>query len=91
MKKLIWFATGVGLGVYLAKQLDENPRAQAAVDVAAEKAKQFGAAVSEGFREREAELSMPATSKKAAPVERTSSAAKKPAARKSAVKTTPKK
>lgn len=82
MKKLIWFATGVGLGVYLAKQLDENPRAQAAVDVAAEKAKHFGAAVSEGFREREAELAKPSTAKTA------SSATKKPVARKTAAKKT---
>lgn len=82
MKKLIWFATGVGLGVYLAKQLDENPRAQAAVDVAAEKAKHFGAAVSEGFREREAELAKPATAKTSSP------STKKPAARKTAAKKT---
>ena len=82
MKKLIWFATGVGLGVYLAKQLDENPRAQEAVDVAAEKAKNFGAAVSEGFREREAELAKPATPK------RPTASSKKPAVRKPAAKKT---
>lgn len=86
MKKLILFATGVGLGVYLAKQLDENPRAQAAMDVAATKAKNFGAAVSEGFREREAELAKPAS--KTAGTSSRKPAAKKTTARKTAVKKT---
>ena len=79
MKKLILFATGIGLGVYLAKQLDANPQAQAAIDVAANKAKNFGAAVSEGFREREAELTKPVAK---------ASTARKPAAKKPAVKKT---
>lgn len=79
MKKLILFATGVGLGVYLAKQLDENPQARAAMDVATAKAKNFGAAVSEGFREREAELAKSAAKPKVA-------SARKPVAKKTTAK-----
>mgnify|MGYP000098905225 CR=1 FL=1 len=56
MKKLIWFASGIAAGLFAAKQLRENPQAQELVDDAAKRAKEFGAAVSEGYREREAEL-----------------------------------
>lgn len=77
MKKIFWFVTGIAAGLAVAKQLAENPKAAEAVDVAAARAKEFGAAVSEGFREREAELSKPAVKK---------STAKKPAASKSAAK-----
>lgn len=78
MKKLIWFAVGVSLGLVVAKQLEENPQAQAIRDDVQRRAKDFGAAVSEGFREREAELAAKPASKAAA--------AKKPAARKPAAK-----
>jgi len=56
MKKFIWFVGGIAAGLFAAKQLRENPQAQVLVDDAAKRAKEFGAAVSEGFREREAEL-----------------------------------
>jgi hypothetical protein len=78
MKKLIWFAVGVSLGLVVAKQLEENPQAQAIRDDVQRRAKDFGAAVSEGFREREAELSAKPATKPAA--------TKKPAARKPAAK-----
>lgn len=78
MKKLIWFASGIAAGLFVAKQLRENPQAQELVDDATKRAKEFGAAVSEGFREREAELAIANAPKPAA--------AKKPAVKKPAAK-----
>jgi hypothetical protein len=80
MKKLIWFASGIAAGLFAAKQLRENSQAQELVDDATKRAKEFGAAVSEGFREREAELAKAAAPKPAA--KRTP--AKKPVAAKRA-------
>ena len=74
MEKAFWLLTGIAAGLVIAKQLDENPKAQAVVDDAAKRAKEFGAAIAEGFREREAELAQPAATKKPA--------AKKPVAKK---------
>jgi hypothetical protein len=93
MKKAFWLLTGVAAGLVIAKQLDENPKAQAVVDDAAKRAKEFGAAIAEGFREREAELSVPAVKKPASKTPATkktapkSNSAKKPAVRKPAAKT----
>ena len=56
MKKLLWFITGVSVGVLAVNQLKENPKAQDLANDVARRAKEFGAAVSEGFREREAEI-----------------------------------
>lgn len=56
MKKLIWFIAGIGLGVVAAQQLRENPKAKDLAEDVARRAKEFGAAVSDGFREREAEI-----------------------------------
>jgi hypothetical protein len=56
MKKLLWFVAGIGLGLAATKQLNENPKAQELAADVTRRAKDFGAAVSEGFREREAEL-----------------------------------
>jgi hypothetical protein len=56
MKKLLWFIAGISLGLAAAKQLSENPKAQVLANDVARRAKEFGAAVSEGYREREAEL-----------------------------------
>lgn len=56
MKKLFWFAAGIGLGIAAARQLEENPKAQDLAADVSKRAKEFGAAVSEGFREREAEI-----------------------------------
>lgn len=81
MKKFIWFVGGIAAGMFAAKQLRENPQAQELVDDAAKRAKDFGAAVSEGFREREAELASaakPASKTAAKP-------ASKPAAKKRVV------
>ena len=56
MKKLFWFIAGITLGVVAVRQLDENPQARQFADETTRRAKSFGAAVSEGFREREAQL-----------------------------------
>jgi len=56
MKKLLWFATGIAIGLAATKQLNENPKAQELAADVTRRAKEFGAAVSEGFREREGEL-----------------------------------
>ena len=80
MKKVFWLLTGIAAGLVIAKQLDENPKAQAVVDDAAQRAKEFGTAIAEGFREREIELTksaQPAASKPAS-----NAAVKKAAAKK---------
>ena len=59
MKKFFWLMTGVAAGLVIARQIESNPRAQAVVDDATAKAKEFGAAIAEGFKEREAELAVP--------------------------------
>ncbi|MFM6980785.1 MAG: hypothetical protein ACKOWE_05215 [Micrococcales bacterium] len=82
MKRIIWFAVGISLGYVVAKQLEENPQAQAIRDDVQRRAKDFGAAVSEGFREREAELA----GASAKPVAAKKPAARKPAAKKPAAK-----
>ena len=60
MSRLSWFLAGIGLGAFAVVQLRENPKAQQAVDELYEAAKDFGAAVADGYREREEELSKPA-------------------------------
>ncbi len=77
MKRGFWLISGIAIGLVAARRLSENPKAQAVVDDAARRAKEFGNAVAEGFKEREAEIS--AAPKKAATT-------RKPAARKPAVK-----
>ena len=60
MSRLSWFLAGIGLGACAVVQLRDNPKAQQAVDELYEAAKDFGAAVADGYREREEELSKPA-------------------------------
>ena len=79
MKKIFWFATGIAAGLAVAKQLRENPEAQAALGDAAKRARSLGDAFTAGYKEREAELKKPVAVKKAV-------AAKKPAAKKTATK-----
>jgi hypothetical protein len=63
MKKLIWFIAGISLRVLTAQQLRENPKAQELASDVTRRAKEFGAAVSDGFREREAEIAAEAANK----------------------------
>ena len=76
MKRGFWLISGIAIGLVAARRMSENPKAQAVVDDAARRAREFGTAVAEGFKEREAEI---ASTPKKAP-------ARKPAARKPAVK-----
>lgn len=57
MKKLFWFVVGAAAGIAAAKQIQENPKAAAKFEEMTQKAREFGAYVSEGFNERSAELS----------------------------------
>ncbi len=82
MKKIFWFATGIAAGLAVAKQLRENPEAQAAFEDATKRARALGDAFTSGYKEREAELKKPAVKKPAAK----RPAAKKPAAKKPAAK-----
>lgn len=84
MKKIFWFVTGIAAGLAVAKQLAENPKAAALAEDATKRAKEFGAAVSEGFREREAELSKPvkAVKKPASKTTKKPATTRKPAAKK---------
>lgn len=78
MSRLKWFIAGVGLGVLAIKQINENPKARRALDEAINTAKEFTAAVTDGFVEREAELKKPAAKKSTT----AKPATKKPAAKK---------
>ncbi len=84
MKKFLWFATGIAAGLAVAKRVAEDPQAQAMLDDAAKRARDLGAALSEGFKERETELSKPARATVKKPAAK--AAAKKPAAKKPATK-----
>jgi hypothetical protein len=90
MKKIFWFATGIAAGLAVAKQLRENPEAQAAVNDAAKRARALGEAFTAGYKEREAELRKPAAKKVAAKPAVKKTAAKKPVAKPAAKKTTSK-
>jgi hypothetical protein len=87
MKRGFWLISGIAIGLVAARRLSENPKAQAVVDDAARRAKEFSTAVAEGFKEREAEVS---AAPKKAPAARKPAvrkpAAKRPAAKKPAVK-----
>jgi hypothetical protein len=84
MKKIFWFATGIAAGLAMAKRIAEDPKTAALVDDATKRAREFGNAVSEGFKEREAELAAPKKSVRKPAAKKP--AAKKPAARKTAAK-----
>lgn len=92
MKKLTWLITGIGLGYLFNQQLRENPKVQAAVNDMGDRAREFGDAVAEGFRERESELAKPKAASKPAtkPAAKPSSSAKSKATAKPASKPRPK-
>jgi hypothetical protein len=60
MNKLFWLIAGVAIGVVAAKQIEENPQAKKAYEEAKASLQEFAEAVSEGYKERESELSKPA-------------------------------
>ena len=60
MNKLFWLIAGVAIGAVVAKQIEENPQARKAYEEAKASLQEFADAVSEGYKERESELSKPA-------------------------------
>jgi hypothetical protein len=78
MKKIFWLIVGIFAGVEIKKQLDKNPNAQALLADATARAKELGETATEAFLDRTAELTgTPRPAK---------SAAKRPVAKKTAVK-----
>jgi hypothetical protein len=57
MSRFGWFIAGLGLGAFAAIQTKDNPQVKAAAEELIGAAKDFGNAVTEGYKEREAELS----------------------------------
>lgn len=82
MNKFFWLIAGVAIGAVVAKQIEDNPQARKAFEEAKASLQEFADAVSEGYKERESELSKPARN----PAAKT---ARKSAARKTAAKTKP--
>ena len=56
MKKLLWLAVGVGVGFVAAHQLNKTPEGRRFFDDVDAKAREFGGAVVDGYKAREAEL-----------------------------------
>jgi hypothetical protein len=84
MNKLFWLIAGVAIGAVVTKQIEENPQARKAYEEAKASLQEFADAVSEGYKERESELSKPARK----PAARTASkSGAKTSARTSAKKT----
>lgn len=61
MSRFGWFVAGLGIGAIAAIQAKDNPQVKAAADELLSAAKDFGSAVTEGYKEREAELNAPKT------------------------------
>jgi hypothetical protein len=59
MSRFGWFLAGLGLGAVAAIQAKDNPQVKQAADELVAAAKDFGNAVAEGYKEREAELNKP--------------------------------
>lgn len=59
MSRFSWFVVGLGLGAFAAVQAKENPQVKAAAEELIGAAKEFGNAVADGYKEREAELNKP--------------------------------
>lgn len=56
MKNFIWFVVGVGAGFAAAHQLNKTQQGNAFFSELDSKAREFGEALSDGYRQREAEL-----------------------------------
>lgn len=56
MKKLLWLVVGVGIGFATAHQVNKTPEGRRFFEDADAKAREFGAAVVDGYKAREAEL-----------------------------------
>lgn len=51
MKRFLWLATGITVGLIAAKEIEKNPRAKAAYDEVTEKLKNLVSAFTEGYEE----------------------------------------
>jgi hypothetical protein len=56
MKSFLWFVVGIVAGFAIAHQVNKSQQGKQFFDELDRKAHDFGAAVSEGYRKREAEL-----------------------------------
>jgi hypothetical protein len=56
VKKILWLVVGAGLGFVAAQQLAKSPQGRQFFDDVNGKAREFGSAVLDGYKQREAEL-----------------------------------
>ncbi|MDN4615481.1 hypothetical protein P5G50_13585 [Leifsonia sp. F6_8S_P_1B] len=56
MKSFLWLLVGVGLGFVVAHRVNETQKGREFFSSLDQKARDFGEAVSDGYRQREAEL-----------------------------------
>ena len=56
MKSFLWLLVGVALGFVVAHKVNETPRGREFFSTLDRKARDFGEAVSDGYRQREAEI-----------------------------------
>lgn len=56
MKNVLWLVVGVGIGFYAAHRINQTPQGRAFFEEVDTKAREFGDAVVEGYKTREAEL-----------------------------------
>ena len=56
MKNIVWLIVGVTVGFVAAHQVSKTPQGKQFFDDVDEKAREFGSAVVDGYKQREAEL-----------------------------------
>ena len=56
MKSFLWLIVGVALGFVVAHKVNETPKGREFFSTLDKKARDFGEAVSDGYRQREAEI-----------------------------------
>ena len=56
MNKLLWLVVGVGVGFVAAHQVNKTPEGRKFFEDVDDKAREFGGAVVDGYKAREAEL-----------------------------------
>ncbi len=56
MKSFLWLIVGVALGFVVAHKVNETPQGKQFFSSLDKKARDFGEAVTDGYRQREAEL-----------------------------------
>ncbi len=56
MKNAVWLVIGIAIGFFAAHQVEKSPQGRQFLDEVDAKAREFGDAVIEGYRQRETEL-----------------------------------